>query len=112
MKEPAMNATTTLTITRDEITDAAELIDLYEADDQSDEGFSIREEYSGRGMFGTTCAGIDLDSDEVLPFVAALTALLTERDRLGDALSLASKARTDSMGSDVVLYWPGVTITD
>lgn len=55
----------------------------------------VRTDYSGRGMFGKTCYGI----------VCA---------NINECLEVAGKhglrnARTDNMGKNYIVYWPGIT---
>ena len=64
----------------------------------------VREDYSGRGMYGAGCFGIVAESlDEVVPIL---------RKALGDtpALDLLEAMTTDSMGLDTIYYFPGVRV--
>ena len=64
----------------------------------------VREDYSGRGMFGERCFGIVAESlEEVIPIL---------RKALGDtqALDLLEAMSTDSMGRDTIYYFPGVIV--
>jgi hypothetical protein len=78
----------------------------------------IRDDYSGRGMYGEQCVGIDLPGQrELYRFLIALGALMTEdaswRDDpepTADAMDLANAAITDSLGLGVILYFPGWTV--
>ena len=56
-------------------------------------GFSTRS-YSGRGMYGVECLGALADTRE------AIYSVISAKD--------IRAARTDSMGFDVVVYWPQV----
>lgn len=65
-------------------------------------------DYSGRGMYGETCAAI------VAPDESMIAQILVELARL-DAASeiavlLARQQRLDSMGRGVVAYYPGVDL--
>ncbi|MFH8805255.1 hypothetical protein ACH4F6_37895 [Streptomyces sp. NPDC017936] len=92
-------------LSREDIIAAAENIDLYEDD------YTIREAYSGRGMYGGTCFAIDLpDTGKLTEFLVSLALGLSEDGRGEDALDLARKTHTDSMGFGVVAYWPGVEL--
>ena len=77
-----------------ELIDQAELVEAIEeaADEVSG---SIREDYSGRGMYGKTCYGIVVDGSgtEVIEAAAALGV---------------RGARTDNMGKGTIVYWPHV----
>ena len=55
----------------------------------------LRDNYSGRCMYGATCFGIVTDDPEGL-IEAAIEAGL-------------KGARTDSMGFDTIVYWPSIT---
>jgi hypothetical protein len=81
---------------------------------QIDGDIDIYEKYSGRGMYGRTCVGVTLDNaDQGYPFIAALTLALIgedEDDGGDDAIELASRAVTDSLGRGTILYFPGVTL--
>jgi hypothetical protein len=57
-----------------------------------DEGLEPRR-YSGRGMFGADCIGVDVESREDAGALKALFDL---------------KPTTDSMGRGVVAYWPAL----
>jgi hypothetical protein len=57
----------------------------------------IRADYYGRSMYGATCFGIVICAELVFPFLCELT--------------LARAARTNSMGYDKVLYFPGWTLS-
>lgn len=55
------------------------------------EGRRLRTDYSGRGMFGSTCYGITCnDPQDVIAEVGI------------------KGARTDSMGRSTIVYWPSV----
>ena len=57
--------------------------------------------YSGRGMFGRQCLGIDFDSmSDAFRF-----ALLIEDE---DLAVMLSQPRFDNMGLGIVIYWPNV----
>lgn len=74
------------------ITDTAELQDVCEA-----LGIDYDPYYSGRGMYGATCFSITGQTRDLLAFLRALP------DEVGDELVDPS---TDSMGYDIVFYWP------
>ena len=57
--------------------------------------------YSGRGMYGATCIGIELDSN------ADLYAFGVELGSIDPDLSKALGApRTDDLGLGIIAYWP------
>lgn len=88
----------------EEILETAELFD--------DEA-NIRENYSGRGMYGRTCFGIVFEGESALyRFMAAAGRIDADREHderpRFDSISLAHNVRTDSMGpGSLIAYWPG-----
>lgn len=70
-----------------------------------EEGYGVRGDYSGRAMYGETCAGFTTGCEFALGI--DLGRLMGE-----DAEKLANKARTDSMGRDTIVYFPGVKLED
>lgn len=67
--------------------------------------------YSGRGMYGRQCLGIDIGRMNSHEFVANLVRMMVEEgteetDRALDALQ--SKIETDSMGLGKIIYFPNV----
>lgn len=71
-------------------------IDLL-VDTAEDIGVEYSTDYSGRGMFGATCFSIEGKTSDLVRFLRALP------DEVGDELVDPS---TDSMGLDIVFYWP------
>lgn len=79
----------------------------------------LREDYSGRGMYGATCFGVVLGASELAQFGAHLASAAYERaiddDRemeydpewLDEVHQLLAAGVTDSMARDVILYFPG-----
>jgi hypothetical protein len=57
--------------------------------------------YSGRGMYGAQCVGVIVEDDSILWQMA--------RDLID--IEIAAP-RTDSMGRDIILYWPRFKIVD
>jgi hypothetical protein len=103
-----MNTTTTQTITRRDFTDALEASGFNE--------YEIRESYSGRGMGNASCFGIVVEpSDERRVFVALGWACgfaeASDGDFYEDAMAMWEKlircASVDSMGREVIVYFPG-----
>lgn len=73
--------------------------------------YAIRTHYRGRGMFGDACAAVELEEQQqALQLLVALGAEFA-CDTV-QALELARNARTDSLGTGVVLYFPEVELTD
>lgn len=68
--------------------------------------------YSGRGMYGKTCASVSFDSvSEALTFFATLGQHFgREADENDDRLdALMDTATVDGMGLGIVAYFPGWT---
>lgn len=74
---------------------AQDLIDALE-----DCGYEWRE-YSGRGMMGAKCVSVVVEGDNIIWEMA--------RDLADIELSAP---KTDSMGRDIILYWPRFKIVD
>jgi len=84
--------------------DYAKLTEI--ADDAGIDEDNVRTDYSGRGMYGRTCVGFDLDSKgDLLNLGASLQAngLLDE---------FYSSASFDSMGLGIIVYFPGIKCED
>ena len=62
-------------------------------------GGEVYPDYSGRGMFGSTCYGI--------VFAGNTTRVIEEASARG-----LRGAKTDSMGKDCIVYWPHVKADD
>lgn len=78
-----------------------------------DEDFTLRSDYSGRGMYGSKCVAIVGDSAWSLNNVLrdALADAVTEDDdtyRDFIATLVRREPESDSMGLSSVWYWPGV----
>lgn len=89
-------------IPRDVIVEAAENANI--------DPDNIREDYSGRGMYGQTCFGIVVaNMSEFLRFMLEI-----ERADCGFDYTdyLADCVDQDSMGYDCILYFPGVKLVD
>ncbi len=73
----------------------------------------IRQDYSGRYMYGAECFGLVLNSDgELVRVMLELAEILSEAD-YGDrdvAKDLAQAMRSDSMGLSNIYYFPGWTL--
>lgn len=81
-------------------------INEVEFEDIADEvGAEIRAAYSGRAMFGETCVALTGDISEIRVGVALAKVLGVDK-----AERLARRARVDSMGHDIVVYFPGVEV--
>lgn len=77
---------------------------------------AIRLSYSGRGMYGAQCFGIVGSDKELFLFCAGLADYVGYNDAAPgiparDAVQgLIEHAATDSMGRDMILYFPGYTL--
>lgn len=66
-------------------------------------GVTFRDNYSGRGMYGDSCIGFVFDSGHMHGVTMALI------DALGiDLANEITTSRTDNMGLDTIIYYPGV----
>lgn len=95
----------------------------------------IRGDYSGRGMFGSTCVSVTVSPSEVSRVPVALTRYaeglreeadecedpeydfdpeyLAEQRELADRFDrMADGVRSDNMGLDMVVYFPGFDFSD
>lgn len=108
-------------IARREFTDALEAVGLNE--------YEITESYSGRGMYGATCFGVTVEPSNLRYVYAALGYAMgwaeneagwvdepedahNAADRQGAATSLLGFARQDSMGRDVIVYFPSWALAE
>lgn len=88
----------------DDVCDAAQVD--YEAIDKY---------YSGRAMYGAKCIGVTGNAGDGISFGIALAIVLTDgmneddrEDMLQQVYALVRNTRTDSMGRDMITYWPGL----
>jgi hypothetical protein len=87
----------------DDICDAAQID--YEAVDKF---------YSGRAMYGAKCIGVTGTPGDGISFGIALAVVLPEGDEdarddmLQQIYAIVRNTRTDSMGRDMITYWPGL----
>jgi hypothetical protein len=71
--------------------------------------------YSGRGMYGKDCVGVDLENSAQ---IASVFFSLGERcqssgdDRLASLGDGDEQIKTDSMGRGLIVYWPDVYVAD
>ena len=100
----------TITFTRDDLREMA-----YEA--EVDVKFT--DTYSGRGMYGERCFGITGSNAEIMTFLLSVAFKAGEAEGAGyetsperDLFELlnGSSPSTDSMGYDLIMYWPRVQI--
>ena len=75
--------------------EAQEVIDALEAN-----GWTVRTDYSWRGMRGRTCVAVEYDNAGDL---FTIGQCLAEYDSLG-------RVEVDSMGLGMIAYWPGLRV--
>jgi hypothetical protein len=70
--------------------------------------------YSGRSMYGRECLAVEGESVEKVfaNLIQAMADLSFERKELQEIADLVRNGRSDSMGRDVVVYWPSVPFCD
>jgi hypothetical protein len=100
-------------ITREQLDDIFDAAGLYEADEADeacrgdDDAVEIREDYAGRSMYGDTCLGFVVSSNAAARRLMAGIASVLGAEEAGD---IAPRVRTDSMGRDMIVYFPGLTL--
>jgi hypothetical protein len=70
---------------------------------------NVRTGYSGRGMYGDTCVGFDLDGQGQL---SDLTIGMMDVLGADAAKKFARHLCTDGMGLGIIAYYPGITCDD
>lgn len=85
--------------------------------EQLEDEFELTSDYSGRAMYGDTCIGVIGSTSDLLKFVARVATWNVENEEDADSPEgielvedLADSARSDSMGRDMVFYFPGVKL--
>jgi hypothetical protein len=77
-----------------------------------DDDVSVRESYTGRGMFGRSCPGL---TGSMSGCMAVIAEVIKEAHTAGvdndevvfeEVVDTLLDFRRDSMGRDVILYWP------
>jgi hypothetical protein len=86
-------------ITRDELNEIIEMAELDES--------AVRENYSGRGMYGAECLGIAAESDDETLLFALAVGQVLGFDR---AFTVLRDSRSDSMGRGTITYFPRIKI--
>lgn len=102
-------------VTKDELETALDQVDV-----------ELHEDYSGRGMYGETCFGVDGSRDDCEEFESELAKAVTLgwfsrsegtpeevldvfMEKLAD---IRNARRTDSMGMDIIFYYPRIKVTE
>lgn len=68
----------------------------------------MRNDYSGRAMYGETCLGYAVSNPSIVGTAIALG--LADSDL--DPMALMASSRQDAMGRDFIVYFPGTTVQD
>lgn len=67
--------------------------------------------YSGRGMYGKQCLGVDSNGSG-MEVIATLISLLAENEvtqsDLRELADILEDSKTDSMGRGIIMYWPNI----
>lgn len=74
-----------------------------------DNDYRLREDYSGRCMFGKDCVGIVTDDGGFEVAMKMVAAFRDEDNELLDIFMDAS-SRQDSMGLSRIIYFPGISV--
>ena len=82
----------------------------------------VRADYSGRGMYGKTCIGVESAYGSVYEGAVKLALMMVlsgdpHREDLSwyevrDLMDALPDSRSDSMGMGMILYFPGLTIEE
>lgn len=75
-------------------------------EDLKREDFKIGEDYSGRGMYGKMCLALRGKITDLAWFVSYVTNWIGDEDYNW----VFEDVHMDSMGRDMVFYWPGVQV--
>jgi len=71
--------------------------------------YRFYQDYSGRGAFGAKCIGIICESPGRVCFeLAEFFFEYLEGEELSNALEAVQGVRQDSMGLDVIIYFPSI----
>ncbi len=84
----------------------------------SDYEVNFRNDYSGRGMYGRTCVGITGDRRGCMRLIADviksayIQSVEDNKIDKDEAVDILLDFDQDSMGYDVIIYWPGLPSID
>jgi hypothetical protein len=67
--------------------------------------------YSGRGMDGALCLGVEIPRNSLFELGYEM-ARSVYRDTIWSDTSIIPAPHTDSMGYDMIVYWPGAKVQD
>jgi hypothetical protein len=74
----------------------------------NDDFDNVRTDYSGRGMFGDVCLGIDLDRRNDFNFIFSDVSKEMSEDFAG---ALGLRLTWDNMGLGWIAYFPGIKVS-
>ena len=67
--------------------------------------------YSGRGMDGALCLGVEIPRNSLFELGYEM-ARSVYRDAIWSDTSIIPAPHTDSMGYDMIAYWPGAKVQE
>ena len=67
--------------------------------------------YSGRGMDGALCLGVEIPRNSLFELGYEM-ARSVYRDTIWSDTSIIPAPHTDSMGYDMIVYWPGAKVQE
>lgn len=88
------------------ITLQQQLKDAVEGMGGGDDEVSFYNGYSGRGMYGRKCVGITGSFSDCMMVLGELIKEAKEEPGFDDMVDQLLDFKQDSMGRDVILYWP------
>jgi len=77
---------------------------LKEAADSMGIELQVRDDYSGRGMYGKTTHAVVGELNTIFQCIAFAASDIVDEDNLDDFTWEMGKLRRDSMGFDIVIY--------
>ena len=77
-------------------------------------GYTVHDDYSGRGMYGDTCLGISIDRGQPNALLIA-NAMVNAIDTGLDPAELLAELSdvdyaSDDLGLGSIIYWPDITV--
>lgn len=101
-------------ITAEQLRDLSDFLsDNTDVDYREDDDLGVFRTYSGRGMYGKQCVGIVVSGGgATFELAFGLSAWVQQADvdfELGEAFK---RPLTDSMGYDIIVYWPSIEVVD
>jgi hypothetical protein len=90
-----------ITPTKENLIEAVESIGLDES--------NLRFDYSGKGMMGRECLGLEGGISDLINFTIELTARAAFDGNI-EAVAWMGNVRSDSMGYSTIWYWPSLNV--